>query len=219
MDSRLMFAAAAGHCVYWSDERGFPGRRQGRRYRDTQAAENCQKNGVPGERDRPRTAADVERFDGGSNQLHGETRQKSSQSNSNDGAEQTEPCSLAQESGEHAGASCAESAQNADLIPAANDGYRNGVVDEKRAHHEGDVTQDPEIPAKGGEHPPVLAGVRALTSHNDAGRKRVPKNSFPVFERAIRRSLDENTVEQSVAAQQTSGWGEVHDDSFAHAIA
>ena len=67
----------------------------------------------------------------------------------------------------------AQRAHDADLRPPPHHRNRNRVVDQKRADHQRDVAQHPQIPAERGQHAPVLS-VRApcVARVTPAGRAR-----------------------------------------------
>ena len=159
-------------------------------------------------------ARNIQRCDGGGHQANRSHCHQAAERHARDAAGQAKARGFQKKGPQHAGAGGAERAQDADLLAAAHHRDRNRVVDQERTDDQGDVAQDPQIPAERGEHAAVLFGAGPLRREHDACRQGGAEDRFPLIDGAPGRHVDQNAVERCAAAEQAGGGGEIHNDGI-----
>ena len=123
---------------------------------------------VPGQRDRRGRAGDIQRLHRRGHQPHRAHGHQASERHAGNAPGQAQAGGFQQKGRQHATTRRAERAQDSDLLPPPHHRNRNRVVDQKRADHQRDVAQHPQIPSERGEHAAVLVRTGALRRQSHA---------------------------------------------------
>ncbi len=210
--SRNILAPAARHGLDGRDERGFAGRRVCGKNCHADANKEHERNGPRGQFDRSGTAADVKRLDGGAHEFHRSSGHDSANGETKRASGQSEKSCLAQEGQKYRATACAQSARNSSFRTAAHDRNRYRVVDKKCADNQRNVTEQLQIPAKGGEHSPIFVRSRSLQANFHAGRQGRAQTLLPLFETWGFWNFQEDAVDTAEPMQRALCCGEIHED-------
>ena len=156
VQSGMMLVRAAAHRLHRRNLHGLARGRERRKKRHRDAAENRRRHRRQAKRDRRRPAAHVERIHRLRDQTHRALGHHSAERDADHRACQSEQQRFTQEQPQNPAPPRAQRAQNADLRPPPHHAHRDRVVDEKRAHHQRNIAEHQQIPAKRAQHALVL---------------------------------------------------------------
>ena len=119
---------------------------------------------------------------------------------------------LAEEDEEHAARTGADGAQDSDFGAAADHAHGDGVVDEKCADEERNVTQYSQIPAKCAEHASVFLAARAWRFDGVGGGHDRFDELFRLVGALAGAEEDFNAVDLAIHVEQLLCGGDVDAD-------
>ena len=121
---------------------------------------------------------------------------------------------LRQEQPEHRAAGGPDRPQDPDLRAPPHHAHRDRVVDQERAHHQGNVAQHSQVPAEGAQHPLVLVAARAGFAKQVRRRQHRADGLFYFCEILVRPDGHVDAVELAVAAEGLLRFGDVQQQEF-----
>src|SRR5260370_7646675 len=181
-----------------------------RRDRDAHADRERENYGANIQCDGPWPAADIERLNSRGHQSNRTRRHEAAEWKPEQSARKSEASGFADEGRENDATTCAEGAQDSNFRAAANDRNGNGVVNEKSADNERNVTQKAQVPTKPRKHAAILVRAAALRTNFYTGGQYGSQTLLPLLQPGTLRHFQNDTIQAAKTIQRTLRCGDVH---------